>query len=441
MVLTYNNFKKIVDYSGEKLFNRIAEAISTSDNAALVSMFDDKLIVLDEDNEKLFLCDYLFENGILSMKKFEEIQLTENDDSYFDQVVDRYFDLDDDQKVTVEDLMTGFNLKFKNESNGVISEAKTRKYRKIMESPRIRAIKRARDARNMFNEEIKNLMEEGFMKHVTHKVDQAKDSVPAALNKVSFKPSYGEIKVNTDIGGPAKELITLKDNTNVMDVMKTVAVKVSDKWKSDSFRNKFEKMINKILATESFEMSKDAVLGFLEENKELFLLNNTLFEELMTKTALMFGETDTDSINNIFEKIMRTSEGRRMKSDFYKKNSITEEKIEELNSLIEQGEDAELPAPESDMGDEESTEAGNDLESEEVDKIIDIFDKIKKQLDDDSPESEYIDGLISSLDSAKVSGIEDSKMKEVVDFLSSVEEPSEDDDDDDDDEETEEVEV
>ena len=53
----------------------------------------------------------------------------------------------------------------------------------------------------------------------------------------------------------------------------------------------------------------------------------------------------------------------------------------------------------------------------------DIFKKIKKQLEADSPESEYIGGLIASLDSAKVKGIEDSKMKEIIDFLSSASAP------------------
>ena len=257
MVLTYNNFKKVVEHSSEKMFNKLSEAIATSDNAALVSMYDDKLIVLDEEKDELFLCNYLYENGILTMHNFEQISLTENDDQFFDEVVADYFDVDSEKKVTVEDLMTGFNLKYKNESSSIFTEAKDRKYRKIQESSRIRAIKKARDARNMFEEEIKSLMEEPFIKHVTLKTDQAKDSVPSALNKVSFTPSYGEIKVNTDIGGPAKELITLKDNTNVMDAMKNVAGKVSQKWKSETFRGKFERMINKILASETIKLGKD----------------------------------------------------------------------------------------------------------------------------------------------------------------------------------------
>ena len=77
MHLTYNKFKQVVDNSSEKLFNKIAEAVSTSDNAALVAMYDDKLILLDEENEKFFLCDYLFENGVLTIHKFESVSLTE----------------------------------------------------------------------------------------------------------------------------------------------------------------------------------------------------------------------------------------------------------------------------------------------------------------------------------------------------------------------------
>ena len=65
MQLTFNKFKTVVDSSSEKVFDKIAEAISTSDNAALVAMFDDKLILLDEDKQDLYLCDYAFENNVL----------------------------------------------------------------------------------------------------------------------------------------------------------------------------------------------------------------------------------------------------------------------------------------------------------------------------------------------------------------------------------------
>ena len=420
MVLTYNNFKKVVEHSAEKMFSKLSEAIATSDNAALVSMYDDKLIILDEEKNELFLCNYLYENGVLSMHNFEKISLTENNDEYLDEVVADYFDVDSEKKVTVEDLMTGFNLKFKNESKSIFTEARDRKYRKIMESSRIRAIKRAREARNMFESEIKSLLEEPFIQHVTMKVDQAKDSVPTALNRVTFKPSYGEIKVNTDIGGQAKELITLRDNTNVMDAMKKVAGSVSEKWKSDTFRSKFEKMIQKILATESTELGRDAVLSFLEENKELFLLKKELFEELITKTALMYGETETEELVEAFEKVMKTKEGRMMKNDFFKKNGLTEEKLSEINKLIEDGEDVDMDMDSS--SDEPSSDAASSVASEDVKKITDILSKIKKQLEDDSPESEYVGGLISSLEGLD---IEDSKMKEVIDFLSSVEKPEE----------------
>jgi len=422
MVLTYNNFKKVVEHSAEKMFNKLSEAIATSDNAALVSMYDDKLIVLDEETNELFLCNYLYENGILTMRNFEKVSLTENDENYLDEVVADYFDIDSEKKVTVESLVTGFNLKYKNESASIFTEARDRKYRKIMESSRIRAIKRARDARNIFQEEIKSLMEEPFMQHLTLKVDQSKDSIPTALNRVAFKPSYGEISVNTDIGGEAKQLITLRDNTNVMDAMKSVAVNVSKKWMSDTFRSKFERMINRILATESVELGKGAMLKFLEENKELFLLKHELFEELITKTALMYGETDTDELVESFDKIMKTKEGRSMKNEFFKKNGLTEEKISEINTLIEQGEDMEADAAPVAPSEEPSTEATSSVESEDVKKIVDILNKIKKQLEADSPESQYVSGLVSSLEGLD---IEDSKMKEVIDFLSSVEAPKE----------------
>jgi hypothetical protein len=332
--------------------------------------------------------------------------------------------------------MTGFNLKYKNESSSIFAEAKDRKSRKIMESPRIRAIKQVRRVRNMFNEDIKSLMEEPFMQHLDVKVNNSQDSIPAALNKVTFKSDYGEIKVNTDLGSPATELLKLRDSTNAMDAMGSIAKRVGDKWKSESFRAKFEKMINRILTTESVEMGKSSVLNFLDEHKELFLLSEEKFAELIMKTTLMMGEGNTDAVLDIFTKIMESKAARMMRIKFLNENNLTAEKLRKLNEEDEDSDDdsdddADAPA------DDDSEESGNDLDSEEVSKIIDIFNKIKKQLEDDSPEMDYVDGIVSSLDNAKVSGIEDSKMKEIIDFLSSSKE-SEDDESEEDDEDTDE---
>jgi len=422
MQLTYNKFKQAVGKSSEKLFDKIAEAVSTSDNAALVSMYDDKLILLDEKKKEFYICDYKLENSVLSMDNFEEIGLMENDDTYLDEVTERFFDLDDDAPITINEMMTGFNLKYRNDSEPIVNEAKDRKYRKIMESPRIRAIKRARDVRDYFAEDIKRLMEENWAKQITHKVQNSQDSIPSALSKVSWNSDY-PIKVNVDQGKPVN-MIKIKDNTNVMDAMKDLAGRISDKWKSGSFRNKFEKMVGQIMQTESIELGKSAILNFLDENKELFILNNELFEELIVKTTLMANEGDTDTVLEIFENIMQTPEARKMKARFVRDNNLTEEKIERINMLAEEGEEGEMattdggemPAP----GDGGSEEAGNDLDTEELNRIMDIFKKIRKSLEDDSPEAEYVDSLVSALDSAKVKGIEDSKMKEILDFLGST---------------------
>jgi len=430
MQLTFNKFKQVVDKSSEKVFGKITEALAATDNASLVSMYDDKLIILDEEKEDFYLCDYVYENGVLSMKNFELVGLTENNDTYLEQVVEKYFDLDDDEPITLGEMMTGVNLKFKNNSRAIFNEAKDRKYRKIMESPKIRAIKKARQVRNMFAEDIKRLMEEDFMGKLQLKVDgDAKDAIPSTLNRVKFNSPY-PIFVNTEQGSPVN-MIKIKDSANVMDAMTNLASHLSDKWKSDAFRGKFEKMVKEILATESVELAKTAVLNFIDENKELFLLRKELFEELITKTTLMVGEGDSDTVVKIFESIVDSKSGRMMKRKFFKDNNLTEEKIAHINRLAEEDELPEAPSSgddSSEEGDDSSAESTTDLDTEEVNKIIDIFKKIVKQLESDSPEAEYVQGLISSLDSAKVKGIEDSKMKEIVDFLSSAKAPKKEDD-------------
>jgi hypothetical protein len=437
MQLTYNKFKQIVDRSSEKVFEKITEALATSNNAALVSMYDDKLIVLDEKKNNLYLCDYVYENNILTFHNFSLINLYENDETYLDEVIDRYFDVDDETQITTQDFMTGFRLKYKNESKNIVTEAKDRKAKKIMNSPRLRALKKARTASKMYVEDIKRLMEEPFMKWLDGKLFnpniKGDGSIASALADVNFEVPY-PIKVNTDIGGPADELITLRDNTNVMDAMGSLASRISNLWKSDAFRDKFDKMINSIMKTESTELAQTLILSFLDENKELFVLNDSLFEEVITKTCLMVGEGNTEPIVKTFQKIMKESkQARIMKIRFLKDNNIDEAKVAEICRLVEEGEVADnsenspsASGSTSQVSDNADTSTsstaadGNDMDSEDVNKIIDIFKKIKKALEEDSPEAQYVDGLIAALDSTKVKGVEDSKMREIIDFLNSA---------------------
>lgn len=428
MQVSYNKFKQLVDSSNEKLFDKIAEAIATSDNAALVAMFDDKLILLDEKKNDLYLADYVFENAVLTMHNFQPIELSENDGTYLDEAVGRYFDLDDETPISVNDLMTGFRLKYKNESSSIVTEACDRKAKKIQKSPKIRAIKKARKCRDTFCEDIKSLMEEPFMKHLTLKVASDQDSIPTALNTVAWNNTY-PISVNTDIGSPSPELITLKDNTNVMDAMKGVALKISDKWKNDAFRAKFWDMISKIVQTESLELAKTSVYNFLDENKELFLLKDDRFNELITKTTLMLGEGNTEPILNIFKTIMESKKGRMMKNDYFQKYNITEEALDKINAEPAEGEDADQNIP-VDSG---SKATSSDLDDESVDKVISVFKKIQsaiKEKGEDTPESDYVAGIIDSLKSFKESGVDsDSTMKDVVEFLNNAGSTKEDDTD------------
>jgi len=304
MQLTYNKFKQVVSKSSERIFDKIAKTLAMTENAALVAMFDDKLVLLDEKKEQLYLSDYVFENSILKIHNHERIKLSENDDSYLDQVVGKYFDLDDDTPISVNEMMTGFNLKFKNQSLDIITEAKDRKYQAIMESPRVKAIRTVREVKNLFKEDIDRLWEEDYMQPLSLKADNAKDAIPSTLKSVKFDYPYDVTIVNTDVGSPAPALLKIAGETNVMKAMTDLAGRVDQKWKSDSFRKAFATAIESLLKTESIELAKTTLLNFLEENKELFLLDEKKLEELLVKTSLMTGETDTDSIVSVFNKII-----------------------------------------------------------------------------------------------------------------------------------------
>lgn len=421
MQLTYNKFKQVVSKSSERIFDKIAKTLAMTENAALVAMFDDKLVLLDEKKEQLYLSDYIFENGILKIHNHERIKLSENDDSYLDQVVGKYFDLDDDTPISVNEMMTGFNLKFKNQSLDIITEAKDRKYQAIMESPRVKAIRTVREVKNLFKEDIDKLWEEDYMQPLSLKADNAKDAIPSTLKSVKFDYPYDVTVVNTDIGTPAPALLKIAGETNVMKAMTDLAGRVDQKWKSDSFRKAFASAIENLLKTESIELAKTTILNFLEENKELFLLDEKRMEELLVKTSLMTGETDTDSIVGVFNKIIESKAGKMMKYKFFKDNGLNEEKLSQLKTIMEEGE-AAAPAPaEGEAAPAEGAaapaEEGEDIDWAAIEAIKGVLNKIRGKLEDDSAEAEYVDGLLGKLDKAKLQGLDKGTLKEIFDLL------------------------
>jgi len=446
MQLTYNKFKQVVSKSSERIFNKIASTMAMSENAALVAMFDDKLVLLDEKKEQLYLSDYLYENGILKIHNHERIKLSENDDTYLDQVTERYFDLDDDTPISIQEMMTGFNLRFKNKNAGneIITEARDRKYRAIMESPRIKAIRTVREVKNLFTKEINKLWEEDWMMPLSLKADNAKDAIPNTLKSVKFDSPYDVTIVNTEVGEPAPGLLKISSETNVMKAMTDLASKVDQKWKSDSFRKAFANTIEALLKTESVELAKTTILNFLDENKELFLLDEKKLEELLVKTSLMINETDTDSIVGVVNKIIESKAGKQMKWKYFRENAITESKLSEFRMIMEDDEQvaAAAPAPADgsaapalDAAAPAAPEAEKeDIDWEQVEAIKGFLNKIRGELDDDSDEAKYVDGLLGKLDKSKLEGIDKGSLKEIMDLLkpedeSNDEEPDGDSDD------------
>jgi len=416
MQLTYNKFKQVVGKSSERIFDKIAKSMAMTENAALVAMFDDKLILLDEKKEDLYLADYLYENGILKMHNYEKIGLSENDDTYLNQVVEKYFDLDDESPITVSEMMTGFSLKFKNQSLDIITEAKDRKYRSIMESPKIRAVRTVRKVKNSISEAVAKLWEEDWMEPLSLKADNAKDAIPSTLKSVQFNAPYDVTVVNTDQGEPVKDPLRIAGETNVMKAMTDLAGRVDQKWKSDSFRSAFQNAIESLLRTESIELARTTILNFLGENKELFLLDEKKLEELLVKTSLMIGETNTDDVYAVFKKVVDSKAGKAMKYKYFTQNNITEEKVEELRLFMEDDE-AAAPVEGAEAAPAPAADENADIDWDQIEAIKSVLNQIRAKLEDDTAEAEYVDGLLGKLDKAKLQGLDKGTLKEIMDLL------------------------
>jgi len=419
MQLTYNQFRKVVDKSSDKLFEKFTEIFAESENAALMALYDDKMILLDEDTNNLYICDYDYSDGVLSFSNFEPLELVENDSSYLEEKVNDLFDIVNDPPVTVDELLEGFKLRFINDARMEFNEAIYNKNKKIYENPLIKVKHSLREVRDANYGMIKELLRKPFMKKLQAKLTlEQENEVVRSLNKVDFSNKKG-YKVDTNVYTYLQPDISKLDD-EIKKKMKQLAGKLAKLWKTDSFRAKFEKFIQDINQSESYEEALDVAQLFFENNKELFLVEPSRLDEIILKTALMTSSSkDANLIVEIFRSLLKHPEVKTIKEEYFDSLGVSPEDIARL--MFEQ-EDAETEEPAKEEPSAKADTAADDLETEELNDIIAVFKSIRKQLEDDSDEAIYIDSIIDDLENAKAKGIEDEKMRSIINWLASAKE-------------------
>jgi len=425
MQLTYNQFRKVADKSSEKLYDKFSEIFAESENAALMALYDDKIIVLDEETNQPYICSYDYSNGILSVSGFELIDLTENDDTVLGEKVGDLFDIENDPIVPTEELVEGFRLKFYDNARREITEAKDNKLRKIYDNPSIMAKHKLRELRDRNYAQIHELMTKPFVRKLSAKLQlEAENAVSQSLNKVDWSNKKG-YKVDTNVYNYISPDIKSLEDKEIKAKMKALAGKLYKLWKTDAFRQKFSNFTFDLQQAEALEDAIEAAEMFFENNKELFLLEPSRYQEVMMRTALMTNSKNANTLVEIMNKLLIHDDIKAIKEDYYESLGATPEQIAEV--MFEQDDEekaAELspdavaePSEPDKKSKEKKDKAADEVDDENIKEIVATLKTIKKQLDSDSDEADFLSNIISDLENAKAKGIEDTRLKEIIDFL------------------------
>ena len=421
MQLTYNQFRKVAEKSNEKLFKKLSEIFAESENAALMAMYDDKLVLLDEETGQPYVCDYDFSDGILSFGNFEPIELLENDQSFLEEKVDDLFDVVNDPPVSTDDLLEGFRLKFFDDARKEVAEAIYNKSRMIFENQDIKMKHILREIRDRNYALFEDLKRKPFIKKLKAKLEMEDNAISQSLNKVDFGNKKG-YKVDTNVYQYFQPDISNLDN-EIKKKMKALAGKLAKLWKTDAFRNKFEKFVFDLQQSEDMEEALGVATMFFEDNKELFFLEPSKLDEIILKTALMGSASKNANIMvEIVNKLIQHPAIAELKEDYFDSLGATPEEIAQL--MFEQ-EAEEVDAGDSKEEPDKKENAADDLEVEELNDIIAVFKEIRKQLDDDSDVAAFVDNIIGDLEDAKAKGISNDRMKDIIDFLQGAKQPEE----------------
>lgn len=396
MELKYSQITKLADLSNEKIVGLIKKKIAESDNAAVSLVFDDKLIILETKNDEFYVVDYKIENNKLTLSNWEKINIIPDDQTKIEELAEKIFDTDLNEEIKVGEIVEAFKLKYGNENiKKLINKTVLEKQQIIERDFRIKSLHKLMGLNEEFSYEIGeiindqklNAIKESFVNPVQNIISTIDFKSPVS---VYLFEDENDKKINV-----SRRKITKKTTENVKK-------KVSNLWTSETFKKDF---IDLTLS----ENLGDGVLRFIDDHKEILVLNEQELEDLILKTSIISGKA------NLSEKMITLF---KEACEYYDQNKIKDEYIKNLL------EEAEKKADQSDEEDVSDQEEEITIDEASLNKIIKVMNKIKSKLDENSHERKYVEEFVKSLEDAKIGSIKEGKLKEVLDFLSVVYEKS-----------------
>jgi hypothetical protein len=374
--LTIKQFEEVNLFSNKNIEKVISSVVNGSSNAALVSMFEDSIILLDHEDGQFYTADYAFDGKKLNlvMENFQPIELTKENTSFKNNIAN-FFESEDS---SVSDLTSSYKESVLDQEkfiNELISESLSTKnfegmvnYKELAESNNDISI-----ADKPYFIDYKNRLETN------------------PLNEVKY------------FNWKDKVVVSLLESEKIKLINSTVSEKANDLWKKAEFKEMFGEAASVFI--EDVEKGKEKFVALFEQYPQIFVLDNA-------DKKTMFGKG-----------IISNPELREHLEDLQKGMSVLfeDEDVKEISSsylslMEEEGEeDSEAEEP-SEEKPEEKEEPAKELTPEEIQDIAGELKTLSKKIEDEGLKGE-LDSLIAKLDSSVEEGTRPDLIKKAIYLL------------------------
>jgi hypothetical protein len=390
-------------FSNEKMVTLIKQKLAESANAAVALVFDDKLIVLDEEKDEFYSVNYKVEDKALKLSGWDKVNLMADNESRLESLSEEFFDPISKKEITVKELVEAFKLKHSDQPvRRLLNQTATEKKRIVESNEKIKAIREVREAKEYVSDDIAEIFKDPKIKALASKMAES-NPVQASVNRVSFTSPLSVSLVEES----SNKIVNLNEKKKSKVKFGNVKKKVQNMWTSESFKNDLKELVSDLANSEA---PKEVLESFIKQHMEILVLESSELEDLILKTALMISEAaKSESLVGLFREYCGLKEAKVLRDQFVSRNNIVYE--EEAEGEKE---------PEEEPAKEEPKEKETSIDEDSINKILKVLNKISENLKEKTMESRYVKSFVTALEDAKVGSVSEGKLKEVLDFLSTV---------------------
>jgi hypothetical protein len=375
--MTVKQFEEINLFSNKNVEKIVSSIVNESSNAALVSMYEDSVILLDHDDGQFYSADYAFDGKSLklTLENFQSIDL-EKEESSFKKDVSAFFESDETSVKSLTESYKNSVMEQEKFVNELISEALSTKD---------------------FNEKI-NYKE----------LSEANDSITIA-DKPYFKAYVERLETNPlnevkFFNWKDKVIVSLMESEKVKLINSSAVEKANELWKKENFKSLFGEAAS--IFIEDVDQGKEKLVSLFEEYPQLFLLDNADRKTLFGK-AIISNSRLRESLEDLqkgMDILFETEEIRELQSSY-------------MSLLEESDDDSEDETSEEEPADDTKEETpAKELDADEVKEIADSLQKIADEVEDEKLKGK-LDDIIAKLGGSIEEGTRPNLIKEAIYLL------------------------